>query len=119
MWLSRPVIKANLIAEMTQRFPARHGNFPETLKIASLGFPSDESRREWGKALNRATWFSGWFTPSEFLACVTLGVDPKSTAPNLIDLMFNTQTRPPEVAEAVAAAPAPQRVRKKKAGAKQ
>jgi hypothetical protein len=96
MWLARAGIKANLIAEMTQRFPARHGVFPESLKIADLGFPNQESLREWGKTLNRATWFTGWFTPSEFLACVTLGRIPNSDKPNLVDLMFNTQTRPPE-----------------------
>jgi hypothetical protein len=95
MWLSRAQIRANLIAEMTSRFPARHGDFPDKLKIASLGFPNDESRREWGKQLNRASWFTGWFTPSEFLGCVTVGpVSPPQ--PNLIDLLFNTQVRPPE-----------------------
>jgi hypothetical protein len=96
MWLARAVIKSNLIAEMTPRFPARHGVFPESLKISELGFPSQESLREWGKVLNRSTWFTGWFTPSEFLACATFGRTPKSDKPNLIDLMFNTQTRPPE-----------------------
>lgn len=99
MWLSRDAIKANLIAEMKLRFPARGGNFPETLKISALGFANAESLREWGKSLNRKVWFQGWFAPSEFLACVTLGrvVPPK---PNLIDLMFNTQTRQPEAAVA-------------------
>ena len=102
-WLSRAQIRANLVAEMTGRFPARHGNFPDGLKIASLGFPSDESRREWGKHLNRVPWFTGWFTPSEFLSCVTVGpVDPPQ--PNLVDLLFNTQVRPPEhqIADATA-----------------
>jgi hypothetical protein len=96
MWLGKEAIRANIVADMTTRFPARHGNFPDKLKLASLGFPSAESRREWGKALNRASWFTGWFTPSEFLACVTLGPVPGSKDPNLVDLMFNTQTRPPE-----------------------
>lgn len=99
MWMSRDAIKANLIAEMKLRFPARGGNFPESLKISALGFPNAESLREWGKSLNRKVWFHGWFAPSEFLACVTLGrVDPPK--PNLIDLMFNTQTRPSEAAVA-------------------
>jgi hypothetical protein len=94
-WLSREQVRANLAAEMTSRFPARHGNFPDKLKIASLGFPNDESRREWGKQLNRGSWFTGWFTPSEFLGCVTVGpVNPPQ--PNLVDLLFNTQVRPPE-----------------------
>jgi hypothetical protein len=96
MWLARAVVKVNLIAEMTPRFPARRGVFPETLKISALGFPNAESLREWGKSLNRAAWFTGWFAPSEFLACTTFGRDPRSDKPNLIDLMFNTQTRPPE-----------------------
>src|SRR5690349_4496530 len=95
MWLSREQVRANLIVEMTGRFPARHGNFPDSLKIATLGFPSAESLREWGKHVNRLPWFTGWFTPSEFLACVTVGPVPAGT-PNLIDLMFNTQVRPPE-----------------------
>jgi hypothetical protein len=100
MWMSRDTIKANLIAEMKLRFPARGGNFPESLKISALGFPDTESLREWGKSLNRAVWFHGWFAPSEFLACVTLGRVEGSSKPNLIDLMFNTQTRPPEAAVA-------------------
>jgi hypothetical protein len=106
MWLAREVIKANLVAEMTPRFPARHGNFPEAMKISALGFPNSESLREWGKILNRAKWFTGWFTPSEFLACETFGRDPKATKPkpNLIDLMFNTQTRPPELTVSFTAA---------------
>jgi|SRR6185295_11648383 len=100
MTMSRDQVKAHLIADMTGRFPAWHGNFPEDLKIASLGFPSDASRREWGKQLNLAQWFPGWFTPTEFLACVTLGRDPAhdptNKNANLIDLMFKTQSRPPE-----------------------
>jgi hypothetical protein len=96
MWLSRAAVKANLIAEMTGRFPARHGNFPDGLKLSDLGFPSTESLREFGKVLNRLPWFHGWFAPSEFLACVTLGPVAGSDKPNLIDLMFNAQTRPPE-----------------------
>ena len=98
--LSRDEVKADLIAEMTVRFPGRHGNFPESLKISSLGFPSDESRREWGKQVNDSPWYTGWFTPSEFLACVTLGRDPQNDPTNknknLIDLMYGTQNRPPE-----------------------
>ena len=112
MALSRDGIKAHLIADMTVRFPQRHGNFPETLKIASLGFPTPESRREWSKKVNQSPWYTGWFTPSEFMACVTLGKDPNSTKPNLIDLMFNTQGRPAETHALAmeffhAAAPAP------------
>lgn len=103
MWLSKDAIRANLIAEMTPRFPARHGIFPDNLKISALGFASPESLREWGKKLNRATWFTGWFTPSEFLACVTIGPLPDSKQPNIIDLMFNTQTRPPERAASATA----------------
>jgi hypothetical protein len=102
MWLSKAAVRANLVADMTTRFPARHGNFPDKLKIAALGFPSAESLREWGKALNRANWFTGWFAPSEFLACVTIGPVPNSKDPNIVDLMFNTQTRPPEPAAAFA-----------------
>lgn len=96
MALSRDQIKAHLIADMTVRFPARHGVFPEALKITSLGFPNAESRREWGKKVNQSPWFPGWFTPSEFLACVTFGKDPTSQDPNLIDLMLATQNRPQE-----------------------
>lgn len=96
MWLSKAEVRAHLVADMTKRFSGRNGNFPNKLKISALGFPSAESLREWGKALNRAKWFTGWFTPSEFLGCVTIGPVPNSDDPNLIDLMFNTQTRPPE-----------------------
>jgi len=98
MWMPRDTIKANLIAEMKLRFPAREGKFPESLKISALGFPDTESLREWGKSLNRAVWFHGWFAPSEFLACMTLGRVEGSSKPDLIDMMFNTQTRPPEAA---------------------
>ncbi|SPP92806.1 protein of unknown function [Bradyrhizobium vignae] len=103
MWLSKEAIRANLVADMTTRFPARHGNFPDKLKISALGFPSPESLREWGKALNRAPWFTGWFAPSEFLACVTVGPVPNSNQPNIVDLMFNTQTRPHETSSTFAA----------------
>jgi hypothetical protein len=100
MTLLREQVKGHLVEDMTVRFPARHGLFPESLKIASLGFPTDESRREWGKKVNQSPWFPGWFTPSEFLACVTFGKDPENDPtnknPNLIDLMFATQSRPPE-----------------------
>jgi hypothetical protein len=94
MTLSKSQVRSHLVADMTVRFPARHGVFPDSLKIASLGFPMPESQREWGKQVNAAPWFTGWFTPSEFMACVTIGkVDEK---PNLIDLIYNTQTRAPE-----------------------
>lgn len=100
MALSRDQIKAHLVADMTVRFPGRHGIFPEALKIASLGFPNDEARREWGKKVNQSPWFPGWFTPSEFLACVSIGKDPEhdptNKNPNLIDLMLATQNRAPE-----------------------
>jgi len=98
MTLSKAQVRSHLVADMTIRFPGRHGNFPDSLKIASLGFPSDESRREWGKKVNQAPWFTGWFTPSEFMACITLGKVDESDDPNLIDLMYNTQTRAPETA---------------------
>lgn len=98
--LSRAQVKAHLVADMTVRFPAMNGKFPESLKLSTLPFPSAESRREWGKQLNNASWYTGWFTPSEFLACVTLGRDPKNDPANknknLIDLMYSTQNRAQE-----------------------
>jgi|1185.fasta_scaffold48572_2 hypothetical protein len=97
MPLSRDEVKAHLLVEMNRRFPGRNGRFPESLKIASLGFPSPQSLREWGKRVNSLSWYRGWFTPSEFMACVTFGLVPGSDKPNLIDLMYRTQTRPPQV----------------------
>lgn len=99
MALSRDQVKSSLTVELKKRFPARK-SFPEELKISKLNFPSSASRREWGKKLNQVEWYSGWFTPSEFLACVTIGKDPESDPKdenlNLIDLMFSTQGRAPE-----------------------
>ena len=96
----RDEVKRHLTADLTARFPGRGGVFPETLPIKALGFPSKESLRTFGMQLNHAPWFTGWFTPSEFLACTRIGRDPKTDPtnndPNWIDLMFNTQTRPPE-----------------------
>ena len=99
MWLSRAAVKANLIAEMTGRFPARHGNFPDKLKLSELGFPSKASLLRFGVELHKLPWFHGWFARSEFFDVVdhgTFGQVQGPDKPNLIDLMFNTQTRPPE-----------------------
>jgi hypothetical protein len=75
MAMSRNQVKSNLIASLSQRFPQRNGNFPESLKIAALGFPTPASLRTFGMQLNNASWYPGWFTPSEFRACVTIGKD--------------------------------------------
>jgi hypothetical protein len=100
MALTRIKVKQALIGELERRFPART-SWPEEFRLSRLGFRTKESLRAWGMTLNNAAWYRGWFTPSEFMSCVTIGRDPENDPSNenmnLIDLMYRTQGRSPEM----------------------